>query len=137
MTSKVMEIPDDDVHTFSMKYLWLLPAVLAVAFFSFTLWSIAVTGQPLGFVAEHTHSIWGAQVGIDLMNALLVGIYFANVLSPQYHFRAWPYVILTLCTGSPGVLALAARVLYARRHSLYTLAPKSTPTKIAMNPPIN
>ena len=97
-----------------MKYLWLLPAFLALAFFLFTLWTIVVTGQPLGFVAEHSHSIWGAQVGIDLFNALMVGIYFANTLSRQHNFRAWPYVILTLCTGSPGVLALAARVLYAR-----------------------
>jgi hypothetical protein len=97
-----------------MKHLWILPAFLAVAFFLFTIWTIVTTGQPLGFVAEHMHSIWGAQIGIDLFNALFVGIYFANVLAHQYNFRAWPYVILTLCTGSPGVLALAARVLYAR-----------------------
>jgi len=103
-----------------MKNIWMLPAFLAIAFLVFTLWTIAATGQPLGFVAEHTHSPWGAQIGIDLFNALCVGIYFANVLSRQYRFRAWPYVLLTLCTGSPGVLALAARVLYARRASLAT-----------------
>jgi hypothetical protein len=97
-----------------MKHIWILPAFLAVAFFLFTIWTMAATGQPLGFVAEHTRSPWGAQVGIDLFNALLVGIYFASVLAHQYRFRAWPYILLTLCTGSPGVLALAARVLYAR-----------------------
>jgi hypothetical protein len=97
-----------------MKHIWILPAFLAVAFLLFTIWTIAATGQPLGFVAEHTHSPWGAQVGIDLLNALVVGIYFARVLANQYRFRAWPYMLLTLCTGSPGVLALAARVLYAR-----------------------
>jgi hypothetical protein len=70
---------------------------------------------------EHTHSAWGAQIGIDLFNALFVGIYFANVLSKQYGFRAWPYVLLTLCTGSPGVLALAARVLYARGDKILPL----------------
>jgi hypothetical protein len=98
-----------------MKHIWILPSFLAVAFFLFTIWTMVATGQPLGFVAEHTHSPWGAQVGIDLLNALVVGIYFATVLSHQYRFRVWPYVLLTLCTGSPGVLALAARVMYARR----------------------
>jgi len=103
-----------------MKNIWMLPVFLAVAFLVFTVWTIAATGQPLGFVVEHTHSPWGAQIGIDLFNALCVSIYFANVLSRQYRFRAWPYVLLTLCTGSPGVLALAARVLYARRASVAT-----------------
>jgi len=97
-----------------MKHIWILPAFLASVFFLFSIWTMITTGQPFGFVAEHTHSTWGAQIGIDLFNALVVGIYFANVLSRQYRFRAWPYVLLTLCTGSPGVLALAARVLYAR-----------------------
>jgi len=106
-----------------MRNIWILPAVLAVAFFLFTIWTIVTTGQPLGFVVEHTHSPWGAQVGIDLLNALLVGIYFANIQSQQYRFRAWPYVLLTLCTGSPGVLALAARVLYARTVSAATTTP--------------
>jgi hypothetical protein len=100
-----------------MKNIWILPAFLAVAFFLFTIWTIVTTGQLLGFLAEHTHSLWGAQIGIDLFNALFVGIYFANVSAQQYRFRAWPYVLLTLGTGSPGVLALAARVLYARQMS--------------------
>ena len=97
-----------------MKHVWILPALLAIAFFLFSIWTMVATGQPLGFMAEHMRSAWGAQIGLDLFNALVVGIYFATVLSRQYHFRAWPYVLLTLCTGSPGVLALAARVLYAR-----------------------
>ena len=97
-----------------MKHIWILPAVLAVAFLLFTGWTMVTTGKPFGFMEEHTHSAWGAQIGIDLFNALFVGIYCANVPSKQYGFRAWPYVLLTLCTGSPGVLALAARVLYAR-----------------------
>ncbi len=99
-----------------MKNIWILAAFLATAFFLFTIWTILTTGQPLGFIAEHTHSPWGVQIALDLFNALFVGIYFANVQSQQYRFRAWPYVLLTLCTGSPGVLALAARVLYARRN---------------------
>jgi hypothetical protein len=97
-----------------MRNIWLLPASLAVAFLLLTAWTIVTTGQPAGFVFEHVHSRWGAQVGIDLFNALFAGVYFAHVLSRQYGFRAWPYVALTLCTGSPGLLALAARVLHAR-----------------------
>ncbi len=97
-----------------MRYIWLLPASLAVAFLLLTAWTIVTTGQPAGFVVEHLHSRWGTQIGVDLFNALFAGIYFAHVLSRHYRFRAWPYVALTLCTGSPGLLALAARVLYAR-----------------------
>jgi hypothetical protein len=118
MTSEVMDIRRSArycPHGLTMKNIWMLPAFLAVAFFLFTIWTIVTTGQALGFVAEHTHGAWGAQIALDLFNALFAGIYFANVQSQQYRFRAWPYVLLTLCTGSPGVLALAARVLYARR----------------------
>lgn len=111
-----------------MKNIWLLPAFLAGIFIVFTIWTIITTGQPLGFVVEHTHSPWGAQIAVDLFNALSVGIYLANVLARQYQFRAWPYVLLTLCTGSPGVLALAARVLYARTTSPATDASRSLPS---------
>jgi hypothetical protein len=97
-----------------MKHLWLLPAVAAAAFFSFSVWTIVSTGQPLGFIAEHTHSAWGAQIGIDLLNASVAGLILGAPLARQYGFRLWPYVALTFATGSPGVLALAARVLHAR-----------------------
>jgi hypothetical protein len=97
-----------------MKHVWLLPALAAVAFFLFSVWTIVSTGQPLGFVAEHTHSTWGAQIGIDLLNAAAAGLILGAPLARQYGFRLWPYAVLTFATGSPGVLALAARVLYAR-----------------------
>ena len=97
-----------------MKHLWLVPACAAAAFFVFSVWTIVTTGQPLGFIAEHTHSMWGAQIGIDLMNAAIAGLVLGAPLARQHGFRMWPYVVLTVATGSPGVLALAARVLYAR-----------------------
>jgi hypothetical protein len=97
-----------------MKHVWLLPALAAVGFFSFSVWTIASTGQPFGFIAEHTHSAWGAQIGIDLLNASVAGLVLGAPLARQHGFRLWPYVVLTFATGSPGVLALAARVLYAR-----------------------
>jgi hypothetical protein len=98
-----------------MKHAWLLPALLAVAFLLFSVWTIVTTGQPLGFVAEHTHSPWSVQIGIDLFNAAFAGLLLGAPLARQYRFRLWPYVVLTIATGSPGLLALAARVLYARR----------------------
>jgi hypothetical protein len=103
-----------------MKYVWLLPALAATAFFLFSVWTIAVTGQPLGFIAEHTHSTWGAQIGIDLLNAAVAGLILGAPLARQYGFRLWPYVVLTFATGSPGLLALAARVLYARHAAAST-----------------
>ncbi len=100
-----------------MKHVWLVPAVAAVAFFLFSVWTIVSTGQPLGFIAEHTHSTWGAQIGIDLLNAAVAGLVLGAPLASKYGFRLWPYAVLTFATGSPGVLALAARVLYARHRA--------------------
>ncbi len=97
-----------------MRHVWFLPALAAIAFFLFSVWTIVSTGQPLGFIAEHTHNAWGAQIGIDLLNAAVAGLILAAPLARQYGFRLWPYAVLTLATGSPGLLALAARVLYAR-----------------------
>lgn len=114
-----------------MRNIWLLPASVAVTFLLLTAWTIVTTGQPAGFIFEHLHSRWGTQVGIDLFNALFAGVYFANVLSRHYRFRAWPYVALTLCTGSPGLLALAARVLYARNEAALQL---QSPAALAVAP---
>jgi FtsH-binding integral membrane protein len=100
-----------------MKISWVLPAFLAVAFFLFTIWTMVKISQPFEFVLEHPHSLWGAQIALELINALFLGIYIAKVQSQQYRFRTWPYMLLTALTGSPGLLALAARVLYARNIS--------------------
>ncbi len=119
MTSQVMAFGAAGPHgererMVPMKHLWLVPACAAAAFFAFSVWTIVTTGEPLGFIAEHTHSAWGAQIGIDLANAAIAGLVLGAPLARQHGFRLWPYVVLTFATGSPGVLALAARVLYAR-----------------------
>lgn len=128
MTSEVIDIRICYLHTqgtnkyreVTMKHIWLLPAVFAVAFFLFTIWTIVSTNQPLGFIVEHTHSAWGVQIGIDLLNSLCVGIYLACVVSKDNHFRVWPYVLLTLCLGSTGLLVFVARVLYLRYAAIPT-----------------
>ncbi len=109
-----------------MKHVWLAPMLAAIAFFLFSIWTIASTGQPLGFVTEHTHSMWGAQIGIDLFSAAIAGLVLGAPLARRYGFRLWPFVVLTFATGSPGVLALAARVLYARHAAPHAAAGKDT-----------
>lgn len=93
--------------------LWLVPAGLALAFFSYSLWCI-VTAGPLGFVVEHTRNRWSAQIGLDLVNSAVLCLFMAAPLARRYGIRMLPWVVLTLATGSIALFALAARILYAR-----------------------
>jgi hypothetical protein len=95
-----------------MRFLWLIPATASVAFFLFSAWVVATDG-PLGFAAEHTRNAWGAQIGLDLANSLLVALIFAVPAARRHRVRAWPWVLLTCGTGSVGLFALLARVAHA------------------------
>lgn len=95
------------------KRLWLIPAGLSLAFLSYSLWCM-VTAGPLGFVVEHTRNRWSAQIGLDLVNSAVLCLFMAAPLARPYRIRMLPWVVLTLATGSIGLFALAARILYAR-----------------------
>ncbi len=99
-----------------MKHLWILCSALSVAFFFLTAYVIATEG-PLGFVTEHSRNGWGIQIGIDLFSAATVALCFLAAAGRRLHLRTWPYVVLVLCTGSIGLFAWAARILYLRQYS--------------------
>ncbi|MFS8065130.1 MAG: hypothetical protein ACMG6S_02040 [Byssovorax sp.] len=96
-----------------MKHVWILPAVASVAFFSFTV-SVMLAEGPFGFVTEHTRNGWGNQIGIDLFTSATLALCFAAPLARRHGVRLWPWILLTIATGSIGLLALQARILYAR-----------------------
>ncbi len=95
---------------------WLVPAILCIVFLVFSLFTIAQEG-PLGFWPNHSETFWGNQVWIDLLLAIGIAIYFIAEQAKSLGLRVAPWLLLVLCTGSIGVLAFFARVLYVRERA--------------------
>ena len=90
---------------------WHVPAAVCAAFFAYSLWPILTMG-PLGFLPEHVRNPWSVQIGFDLLCAIGVGW---ALLAPRARAAGvvpWPWLALILATGSIGLLAMLARVLY-------------------------
>lgn len=94
---------------------WLLPAALAVLFFLGSLAAVWKEG-PLGFWTEHTRNLWGTQIWFDLL--LAAAMAWTLLAAPaRKHRMALPvWLLLVLVSGSIGLLAMAARILYLRQH---------------------
>lgn len=95
------------------KQLWIAPAVASLAFFLFSI-EVVIAEGPLGFLDEHLRTAWGAQIGVDLVLAVIMGLCLAVPLARRAGVRPLPWVLLTMVTGSIGLFAFVARVLYAR-----------------------
>ncbi|WP_295632999.1 hypothetical protein [Novosphingobium sp.] len=93
--------------------MWLIPATLSAALFGWSVWTVALEG-PLGFWSEHLRDAWGNQIWFDLL--LSMGTAFA-LLAPRAKARGMrlaPWFVAIACTGSVGLLAMAARYLFLR-----------------------
>jgi hypothetical protein len=104
---------------------WIFPAVFSLLFGMFSLWVILSEGL-FGFIPQHTQSGWGVQVGVDLVVGISLGLFFAAPEAKKYGINPWPYVGLTLLTGSIGFFAFAARILYVRSRTITPPAPLQT-----------
>ncbi len=95
------------------KRSWMVPAALALLFFAFSLYAVFV-GGPIGFWTEHTRNFWGNQIWFDLLLAIGAGwvLMVPQAKSLSMHPLLW--LMLILCTGSIGYLAMLARLLYLR-----------------------
>lgn len=90
---------------------WRVPAGLSLLFL---LWSLAavIAEGPLGFWSEHVRDMWGNQIWFDLL--LAAGVAW-TLLLPRARaagMQPWVWLALTLCTGSIGLLAALARLLW-------------------------
>lgn len=90
---------------------WMLAALASVAFSAFTLWAILAEG-PTGFWPEHVRHLWGNQILFDLLCCASVGLLFAVPRARAAGMKPLPWIIFTLVTGSIGLLAMAARILF-------------------------
>jgi hypothetical protein len=90
---------------------WLVPAAFAAAFLGWSLFTVGAEG-PLGFWANHTANAWGNQVWFDLL--LAIGTAWALLLprARVVGMRPLPWLMLIICSGSIGLLAMVARCRY-------------------------
>lgn len=92
---------------------WVAPAVLSVVFACLSLQAV-ITDGPLGFWAEHTRNLWGNQIWYDLLLAGGVAWFFAAKKARSLGLRSWPWLLAVIATGSIGLLAFVARILYVQ-----------------------
>lgn len=93
---------------------WALSAGAAALFLVFSLVTVALEG-PVGFWVEHTRNLWGNQIWFDLLLAAAVTWGCVWPQARRLGMRPWPWLLLIVCTGSFGLLALVARVHWLRR----------------------
>ena len=99
-----------------LKNGWLLPAALSLAFLLFSFQAIVSEGL-LGFWTEHTRNLWGNQIWLDLLLAVGIGWFLVVPQAKAQGMRLLPWLLLIVCTGCIGFLAMIARMLYLQEHS--------------------
>lgn len=93
---------------------WLIPAVLALGFGAYSFWPVLVEG-PLGFWDLHSSNGWGLQVWWDLLLAVVAAFFLMLPRARAVGMSSWPWVPVLACTGSIGLYAMLARLLYLER----------------------
>ena len=93
------------------KGIWVLPAGLSVLFLVYSIQTIIAEGA-LGFWTQHTSSLWGTQIWVDLLIAIGIGWYFVAPKAKRLGMRTIPWVFVILASGCIGFLVMLARVLY-------------------------
>ncbi len=95
---------------------WIAAATLCAAFAGWSLFAI-VTAGPFGFWVEHTRNAWGVQIWFDLLLAAGCALVFMVPEARRLGMRPLPWVVLVLCSGAIGLMAMLARILYLRHQS--------------------
>lgn len=91
----------------SAQRIWLLPAALL----GFSLITVASEG-PVALWEAHSRDLWANQIWFDLL--LAIGTAWALIVprARALGMRPLPWLALIVGTGSVGLLAMAARMLY-------------------------
>lgn len=99
--------------------LWMLPAVISLAFFGWTLWAVVTEGS-LGFWVEHTRNKWGNQIWFDLLFAVAIGWWLIVPRARRAGLNVWAWLPVVLSTGCIGFLAMLARLMYREEQGQLT-----------------
>lgn len=95
------------------KNRWLFPATASLVFLLFSLYAISVEGV-FGFWTEHTRNFLANQIWMDLLLAVGIAWFFVVPQAKALGMRPLPWLVLIASTGSIGLLAMTARLLYLR-----------------------
>ena len=88
---------------------WRAAAGLSAAFLLFTLLTVWVQG-PLGFLEEHTRTLWSSQIWLDLLLGVSVALWFMVPPARALGMRVPLWLSLVVLTGNIGLLAMLARI---------------------------
>jgi hypothetical protein len=88
---------------------WKIPAILALLFGLFTVYTVATEG-PLGFVEEHTRTMWSSQIWFDLLLGVAVALWWMVPPARALGMRVPAWLALVAVTGNIGLLAMLARL---------------------------
>lgn len=106
----VYVVASDGVHA---RNRWLFPAAASLFFLLFSLYAISVEGI-FGFWIEHTRNFLANQIWMDLLLAVGIAWFFVVPQAKALGMRPLPWLVLIASTGSIGLLAMTARLLYLR-----------------------
>lgn len=90
---------------------WIIPAVLSFLFLSFSVYA-GMNEGPTGFWPEHIRNLWGNQIWFDLLLAASVALFLLIPKAKSLGINPLPWAVLTVATGSIGLLAFLAFVLW-------------------------
>lgn len=82
--------------------------VVLAAFTGFSVW-VAVSYGPLGFLSLARDEPWGMQMLLDLAIACSFGIGWMAHDARKRKLSIAPFVVMTICLGSIGLLAYVVR----------------------------
>ena len=85
-----------------MRTIW---AILLVAFAAINLYALASAGLAELGAYPTTLTAWGVVATIDLLLALCIGLYWTVLDARRRRVSAMPFILLTVLTGSVGLLA--------------------------------
>ena len=103
-----------NLQRFRQPGLWWIPALLSAAFFAGSL-SVIATGGALGFWAEHTRNDWNNQIFVDLLLCASCAYFLLLTRTRAASMKVLPWFVLIAATGSIGLLAMIARLLFLER----------------------
>lgn len=98
----------------NIKTTWLFPAILSVLFLLFSLQAVIFDGI-FGFWVEHISSLWGNQIWFDLLLAIAIALTLLLPQAKTLGMNTKPWLIIVVCTGCIGLLAMFARFLYLKQ----------------------
>lgn len=113
---------------------WTGPIFLCALFFGFSVYA-GVNEGATGFWPEHIRNLWGNQIWFDLLLAASVGLYLLVPKARSLGINPLPWAVLTVATGSIGLLAFLGFVLWKQERVGQPSANPSQSTGSSSNNP--